>query len=132
MTRKITTGEFRELMNTIARAWNEGNARQAADCYAEDAVYMGPPDKQVHIGRSALYEFFGGDDKPEPPMNMIWHHLAFDEDSQVGFGEHTFQMNHRYHGIVVVQIRAGQISHWREYQYRSDLAWKDFVGHSGF
>ena len=26
-------------------------------------------------------------------MKMTWHHLAFDEESQVGFGEYTFQMN---------------------------------------
>lgn len=65
-------------------------------------------------------------------MVMTWHHLGFDEDSQVGFGEYTFQMNNRYHGIVVVKIVEGKISNWREYQYRSNLAWEDFVGKSLF
>jgi ketosteroid isomerase-like protein len=129
---KITVAEFKSLMQTVADAWNEGDAKKAADCYTEDAIYTEPPDKQVYVGRKALYEFFGGDRKPEPPMKMIWHHLAFEEASQIGFGEYTFQMNHRYHGIVIVKIRSGKISNWREYQYKSDLEWRDFAGKNDF
>ena len=129
---KITEAEFRKLMNTVAEGWNEGNARKAADCYAQDAVYTEPPDKQVYVGRQELYEFFGGDKKPEPPMKMVWHHVAFDEASQVGFGEYTFQMNNKYHGIVVVRIMGRKISNWREYQYKSDMDWKDFIGKNRF
>ena len=132
MTSQTTTDEFRRLMNKIAEAWNEGNAGKAAECYTEDVVYIEPPDKQVYVGRQALYDFFGGSKRPEPPMKMIWHHLAFDEDGQIGFGEYTFQMNHRYHGIVIIKMAEGQISNWREYQYRSDLTWQDFVAKSAF
>ncbi|MGH9755864.1 MAG: nuclear transport factor 2 family protein [Blastocatellia bacterium] len=88
---KITAAQFDTLMRTVADGWNEGNAKKAADCYTEDALYTEPPDKQVYAGREALYEFFGGDKRPEPPMKMTWHHLAFDEESQIGFGEYTFQ-----------------------------------------
>jgi ketosteroid isomerase-like protein len=124
---KITAARFKNLMHTVAAGWNEGNAKKAADCYTEDAFYTEPPDRQVYVGRKALYEFFGGDKKPEPPMKMTWHHLAFNDESQIGFGEYTFQMNNRYHGIVVVKIRDGKISNWREYQYKSDLEWKEFI-----
>ena len=65
-------------------------------------------------------------------MKMTWHHLAFDEESQVGFGEYTFQMNYRYHGVVVVRIRGGKIANWREYQYESPLEWKEFVRKNDF
>jgi hypothetical protein len=132
ITRTSTTEEFRRLMSTVAEGWNEGNARKAAECYTEDAVYTEPPDKQVYVGRKALYEFFGGGKKAEPPMKMVWHHLAFDEEVQLGFGEYTFQMNNRYHGIVVVKVRDGKICNWREYQYKSNLEWKDFVGKNEF
>jgi hypothetical protein len=131
-TPKVTFEQFRQLMRTIAEGWNEGNARKAADCYTEDAVYTEPPDKQVYVGRAALYEFFGGGKKPEPPMKMEWHHLAFDEENQIGFGEYTFQMNHRYHGIVIVKLRDGKISNWREYQYQSDRDWKEFTAKNFF
>jgi ketosteroid isomerase-like protein len=129
---KITAARFKDLMRTVAAGWNEGNAKKAADCYTEDALYVEPPDKQVYVGRKALYEFFGGEKKPDPPMKMTWHHLAFDEESQTGFGEYTFQMNNRYHGIVVVKIKSGKISNWREYQYKSDLEWREFVRKNDF
>ena len=128
----LTSVQFRELMETVSAGWNAGDARKAADGFTEDALYLEPPDKQFYAGRPALYEFFGGATKPEPPMKMAWHHLAFDEAAQVGFGEYTFQMNRRYHGVVVVKIRGGKISHWREYQYESKLDWKDFVAKSPF
>jgi hypothetical protein len=129
---KTSTATFRSLMETIAAGWNEGNARKAADCFAEDALYLEPPDRQFFSGRPALYEFFGGGKKPEPPMKMTWHHLAFDEESRVGFGEYSFQMNRRYHGVVVVRLRDGKIANWREYQYESPLEWKEFVSKNPF
>jgi hypothetical protein len=61
-------------------------------------------------------------------MQMKWHHLAFNAQEQVGYGEYTFKGNHQYHGIVTVVIKAGKIFRWREYQYQSDTAWDDFVG----
>jgi ketosteroid isomerase-like protein len=121
-----TASEFRKLMNTVADGWNSGDARKAADCYTEDAIYTEPPDKQVYVGREDLYKFFGGGNRPEPPMRMQWHNRAFDEETQVGFGEYTFQMNNRYHGIVIVKLRGGKISNWREYQYKSGLTWSEF------
>lgn len=128
---EATQREFETLMNTVASGWNEGDARKAADCYAEDAIYIEPPDKQLYRGREALYEFFRGV-KPAPPTRMVWHHLSFNAESQVGFGEYTFHGNSRYHGIVVVKLRDGKISRWREYQYKSDRPWEDFVGESRF
>jgi hypothetical protein len=119
--------EFRNLMNTIAEGWNEGDARKSADCFSEDSIYIEPPDKQVHHGRDALYEFFGGDQGPEIPMQMIWHHLAFNEEEQVGFGEYSFRMHGNYHGIVTVKVENNVIKFWREYQYKTELSWEEFA-----
>lgn len=124
--------EFERLMQTVSDGWNEGNARKAADCFSEDAMYVEPPDTQRYHGRAELYEFFGGDAGTDIPMHMTWHHLAFNEEEQVGFGEYTFEMHGRYHGIVVVKIEAGLIKHWREYQYRTGLDWKTFTIHNPF
>lgn len=128
---EATQRQFESLMNTVAAGWNEGDARKAADCYTEDALYVEPPDKQVYRGRAALYEFFRGV-KPAPPTRMVWHHLAFDAESQTGFGEYTFHGGSRYHGIVIVRLRDSKISHWREYQYKSDLPWEEFVRENRF
>ncbi|HSK87565.1 MAG TPA: nuclear transport factor 2 family protein [Anaerolineales bacterium] len=119
-------------MQTVADGWNEGDARKAADCFSEDAIYLEPPDKQLYHGRAELYEFFGGEGGTDTPMKMTWHHLAFNEEEQIGFGEYTFQLHGRYHGIVVVNVEAGLIRHWREYQYRSELDWEEFTSHNPF
>jgi len=113
-------------MQTIADGWNEGNARKAADCFSVEAVYVEPPEKQVYHGREALYEFFGGEAGPEIPMYMTWHHLAFNEEEQVGFGEYTFQMHGKYHGIVTIKLENSLVKFWREYQYKSELDWEEF------
>ena len=128
----ISTSEFERIMQTIVEGWNEGNARKAADCFSEDAVYVEPPDKQVYHGRAELYEFFGGDQGTDIPMKMTWHHLAFNESEQVGFGEYTFEMHRRYHGIVVVKVESGLINRWREYQYKTELNWEEFAGQNPF
>ena len=106
---KIRAGEFNKLMQRVAEAWSAGNAVIAASYYTE----------------SALFEFCGGQ-RPEPPLQMIWHHLAFDEREQIGFGKYLFQqivfgdrslqIKNRYHGIVWVRVDNGKISNWREFR----------------
>ena len=130
MANRLTSARFRELLETVAAGWNQGDARRAADCFAEDAVYLEPPDRQLYRGRQELYEFFGGD--APPPMQMRWHNVVFDEDAEVGVGEYTFRGRSQLHGIVIVKVRDGKISRWREYQSASDLDWKEFVGESDF
>src|SRR5688572_20826054 len=68
---------FAAVMDRIAKGWNTGDAAGAADCFTVDAVYMEPPDRQKYVGRRALFEFFGGHERPPPKMKMTWHHLAF-------------------------------------------------------
>ena len=128
----MTAREFKNMLETIAAAWGRGDARTAADCFAEEAVYSEPPDRQLYRGRSELYDFFGGNEDPPPPMQMTWHHVVFDEDEQVGAGEYTFQGRNRYHGAVLIRIADGKIANWREYQYRSELDWDEFVGLNRF
>jgi hypothetical protein len=124
--------EFRALMQKLADGWSSGNARQAADCFTEDAVYSEPPDKQLHRGRDALFRFFGGEKGRPQAMKMTWHHLAFDESRQIGFGEFTFEYGGRVHGVAVVRIAEGRIRNWREYWYESSLDWDRFVGENPF
>jgi uncharacterized protein (TIGR02246 family) len=130
--KRVPIPAFKRLMQTVADGWNEGNARKAADCFAPDAVYTEPPGKQIYRGRGELYQFFGGDKPPQPPMSMEWHYLVFDPETQIGAGEYTFQMSNRYHGMVIVKVKDGLIASWREYQYPSSLSWKEFVGESAF
>lgn len=128
----ITSQEFKKLMQTVSSGWNEGNARKSADCFSENAIYEEPPAKQLYHGRAELYEFFGGDKGTDLPMKMTWHHLGFNEEEQIGFGEYTFEMHGRYHGIVVIRVENGLIQNWRKYQCSTKLSWEEFTKHSQF
>ena len=129
----LTGSEFESLLNGVSDGWNSNNARAAADCFTLDAVYTEPPDRQLYQGRQELFEFFGGEEGRNEPMNMTWHHLVFDEEEQKGMAEYTFKYKGRAtHGIVIVQVANGKIRRWREYQYRSDMEWIDFIGLSDF
>jgi ketosteroid isomerase-like protein len=119
--------EFEAVLHTLAEAWNDGNSRRAAECFTEDAVYTEPPDKQVYRGRNALFRFFGGGAGRPGQMTMRWHHLAFDQESQVGFGEFSFRYGTTVHGVAVVRLRGGKIANWREYWYESALPWDQFI-----
>ena len=124
--------QFRKTMEGLAAAWNEGNAAEAAGLFTEDAVYTEPPDKQLYEGRQALYEFFGGDQGRPGQMSMTWHHLAFDKETQIGFGEFSFTYGSTVHGIAIVRLQDGKIADWREYWYESDLEWSEFTKHNRF
>ena len=119
--------EFQALLRNLAEAWNSGESRRAAECFTEDAIYTEPPDKQVYRGREALFRFFGGAAGRPGQMTMRWHHLAFDPDTQIGFGEFSFRYGTTVHGIAVVRLRQGKIANWREYWGESTLPWDQFI-----
>ena len=130
--RKLDDVGFRALLQTLADGWSEDNARKAADCFTEDAVYTEPPAKQEYRGRQMLFEFFGGEQGRKSAMKMVWHHVAFDVRSQVGMGEFTFEYGSKAHGVVVIRVRDGLIANWREYYYESELGWDEFVKKNPF
>jgi ketosteroid isomerase-like protein len=129
---RITSKGFERLMQLLADSWNKGDARKAADCFAEDAIYSEPPDKQLYKGRAELFKYFGGNEGRKSAMKMTWHHLVFDEQKQVGAGEFTFEYGSKVHGVAMVKVAEGKISHWREYWYESDLDWEKFIGENKF
>ena len=123
---------FEGLLDRVAEGWNEGDARKAAECFTEDAVYVEPPDRQLYRGREDLYRFFGGDSGRPGAMSMTWRNVVFDEDLQIGFGEFTFSYGTQVHGAVAVKLREGRIHRWREYWYESELPYAAFAGESAF
>ena len=124
--------EFQGLLQTVADGWNRGDPRAAAECFAPDAIYVEPPDRQRHVGREALHQFFRGDEADPRPLSMVWHHLAYDPEHRLGFGEYSFSIPGRFaaHGVAIVTIREGLIATWREYQYPSSLGFAEFAGDS--
>lgn len=130
--KKLTSDEFRALMDRLASSWNSNNARRAADCFTDDAVYSAPPSSRIHRGRQELFEFFGGQKGRSRPMSMQWHHVLFDEANQIGAGEYTFTYKIRTHGMVIVRVVNARIANWREYEQESPMEWETFVGANRF
>ena len=118
------------MMGTLADAWNAGDSRTALALFAEDARYVEPPDEQRYEGHEELFEFFGRDDPP--PMSLLWHHVVFDPEQQIGAAEYTYRGTRTYHGITLVRLKHDRIADWREYQYPSELDWEAFSAGNRF
>jgi hypothetical protein len=127
---KINSAQFEVLMKTLAAGWNEGNAERASRCFTENAIYSQPPDKQLYRGRDALFKFFS--EGRRGAMKMTWHHLVFNEATQVGAGEFTFTSGSTVHGVAMVRVERGRINNWREYWSESPLDWEKFIGENQF
>lgn len=128
----MTEKEFEDVLVKIAHGWNNADATLAIGYFDKDAVYEEPPGNQLYKGTIELFEFFGGEKGHEIPMKMEWHNTAFNAAAQTGFGEYTFEMNNKYHGIVIMKFENRKIIKWREYQYKSDLDWNDFAKETYF
>ncbi len=122
---------FRDLMEALADAWSRQDTEAGLACFTPDAVYMEPPDEQIYLGHEQLRPYFAA---LQPGTFMRFHHLWFDAARQVGAGEYTFGAEgaaNADHGVAVVEIRAGRIAHWREYQRKGPAGFDDFVSVEG-
>jgi ketosteroid isomerase-like protein len=127
VTRQTTAADFERTMATLAEAWSKQDTARALQCFTVDAIYMQPPDLQLYRGTAELAKLFAG---LRPGTSMTFHHLAFDEKAQIGFGEFSFGRSGAAtadHGVVVVTLRDGRISSWREYFEGGPASFADFV-----
>lgn len=119
----MKTSEFRHLVLTVAQAWNEADTDKAVNCFTTDAIYMEPPDRHFFQGHTQLWTLFS---TLRPGNNMKWHHIWFNEQSQIGAGEFTFAED-QAHGAAIIEVEEGKIKLWREYQWHGRLSWAQFV-----
>ena len=123
----MNQGEFRELMERLARGWSTQDTDLALSCFTPDAVYMEPPDLQLFVGHDQLRPYFAA---LTPGTYMRFRVLAFDEDAQVGAGEYAFgseEEDTADHGVAVVELENGRIRFWREYQRKGPPAVEEFL-----
>jgi SnoaL-like protein len=129
---RLDQAGFQKLIGTLTDAWDSNNARQAADCFTEDAMFSSPPNPEIRKGRRELFEFFGGEKGRLKPVSILWHHLIFDPATQIGAGEYTFTYQVRTHGMVILRIVNGKIANWRQYEVESRMNWEEMVGENRF
>jgi ketosteroid isomerase-like protein len=122
---------FESLLYRLADSWAGLDAEAAAACFTNDAVYMEPPDVQFFEGHDALTAYFSPLTKG---TYLDFHGIWFDEDSQSGAVEFSFGVRGAEtadHGVVVVGLRDGLISSWREYPRQGPVNFSSFVAPTG-
>jgi hypothetical protein len=122
-SKKISTEEFKKLIQTVAEGNNEGNVAKVIGCFTKDAVYKEASDTRKFTPLEFFNIMLGTDEDYKAPLNMTWQRLSFQEEDQIGNGEYTFQRPGRYHATVLIKIRDGLISSWQEIRQRSDIEW---------
>ncbi len=124
----MTKEEFKQMLDTLAADWAQKNYDHAASRSAADVKY-GDPTRYQHTSRGELLAFFQNEDGYD--QRTVWHTILFDPDRQIGAAD-TYEGTHRYHGVVMIRVSPAGITHWREYQHISPLAWQEFVGVTKF
>jgi hypothetical protein len=119
----VTALEFERLLDALADAWARREYARAADWFADDVRYADPL-RYAFTSRSALLAFFENDDGR--PQRTVWHTRLFDEGAQRGAAEYTYDGTQRYHGIALIRVADGRITHWREYQHVDPRPWPAF------
>ena len=122
--RRVTAAEFERMLDALADAWARRDYPAAAAWFAADVRYADPL-RYAFDSRAALLAFFETDDGLS--QRTVWHMRLFDEPTQHGAAEYTYEGTHRYHGVALIRVADGRITHWREYQHVDSRTREEFV-----
>lgn len=114
---------FQALLDHLAACWTRRDYPAAAAHFTADVRYADPLRYAFH-SREELLAFFTADDGL--PQRTAWHAVLFDEALQLGAAEYSYEGTSRYHGVALIRLHEGQISHWREYQHVDPRSWEEF------
>jgi len=125
----MTENAFRGLLVRLANGWTNRDYATVIEAFARDVRYADPLRYSLR-GRDELQTFFEADDGQE--QKTAFHTVIFDELRQVAAVEYTYEGSHRYHGVALIRLENGLITHWREYQHIDQRAWSEFVSGTDF
>lgn len=125
----MTESDFVKLLEELGTAWVGRDYAKAASFFASDVEYSDPLRYTIK-GRAALFDFFTDDGGHE--QTVQWHNVIFDESRQLAACEYSYTGTHIYHGLVMVKLKDGLITNWREYQHTAEQGWEDFWGDNRF
>jgi ketosteroid isomerase-like protein len=113
----VISGPFKQALD----AFVSGDLSQAADCFAEDAVYRELRRAPV-TGRAAIAEHFARFASSGAAWRFVVEDVIVDEDRACvtfvfSMSEGTSQSMRERAGCAIVHLDArGQIAEWREYE----------------
>ncbi len=121
--------EFRKVLQGLAEGWSKREYRNVSEAFAKDVRYADPL-RYSFSNRQDLLAFFEADEGQE--QKTVFHTMIFDEFRQMGAVEYTYEGTHRYHGVALIRLENGLITHWREYQHVDPREWEEFISGTGF
>jgi hypothetical protein len=119
----MTASEFEAMLDDLAAAWSARDYPAAIRWFHPEIRYADPL-RYAFDSREALLAFFDADEGL--PQRTVWHTRMFDEREQRGCAEYTYEGTHRYHGVVLIRVAGGRITHWREYQHVDARTWEEY------
>ncbi len=125
----LTKADFIRLLQGLSAAWSRRDYPSAIAFFSEQVRYADPLRYRLE-GHSQLLSFFEADEGYA--QFVEWHTILFDEQEQKGMAEYTYQGTYRYHGVAIIRVQAGKITHWREYQHIDPRDWQEFVSGTAF
>lgn len=125
----MTADEFRAVLDELSDGWARRDYAAVAGKFAGD-VHYGDPLRYAFRDRAGLQAFFEADEGHE--QHTTWHTVVFDEAQQAGAAEYKYDGTDRYHSVMLVRVRDGKITHWREYQQVDPRGWEEFVSGTAF
>jgi len=125
----VTREGFRALLESLGAAWRDRRYEDAVRHFAPAIKYLDPMRYSIS-GRDELLAFFRNDGGY--PQTTTWHHVLFDETTQIGAAEYSYRGTHLYHGVVLIRVEGERIASWREYQHTSGLDWESFFKGAAF
>ena len=119
----MTRDDLIAVLERAAAGWRDGDASAVGDAFAIDVEYSDPYLYRFSR-REDLLPFF------EPPPgghHVTWHQVLWDDVTQRGAVEYTYEGDHRYHGAAIVALDGGgRIELWREWQHLDDaMTWEE-------
>lgn len=119
----MTKTGFIEMLGTMADGWTARRYESVAAYFAARIFYSDSQNYCLQTNYDLL-QFFNDDDNL--PQKCVFHQAVFDETTQTGAAEYTYEGHYLYHGTVWVKIEDEKIVEWREYQQTSDKNWREY------
>ncbi|MGQ0540970.1 MAG: nuclear transport factor 2 family protein [Blastocatellia bacterium] len=119
----MTGDEFHAMLAQMAEGWTRRDYETVANRFSERIKYVDPLNYSFD-NRESLLEFFRDDDGK--PQLCELHNAVFDDITQIGTAEYTYEGTFRYHGTVWIELADDKIVSWREYQHKSEKDWNAF------
>src|SRR5687767_4621840 len=97
---------FTAVLERLAEGWTKLDYESVAECFA-DTLYYADPLNYRFYDNASLLAFFRNDSGD--PQSCTFHNSIFDDETQTGVAEYTYEGSFIYHGTVWIKFENDNI-----------------------